>query len=343
MMITLLNYPKAVARRTWPAALLTGLLLSACTSIDIPDAGPAVLDPETIAFTQANLYPEGVQYDAANARFFVSSQTTGRVGQVDDTGMYNTYVDNAQLVSTIGLKLDETRGRLLAAVSDPGYNTQRTSAATLRKLAKLAIFNRDKPQLSPQFIDLGALRPALNHFANDIAVDALGNAYVTDSFAPIIYKVDTQGNATVFLENAQLSAPAGAFGLNGIVFHPDGYLLVAKSDEGAIIKVPIANPTSFTKLTTSQNLMGADGIRLQDNNTLQVACNSQAKVYRLSSADGWGSAVLYGTFTTPPQYPTTLTARGNTDGYVLYSNLNALQASQTPPVSVFTIAQLRFL
>ncbi|TPG66641.1 SMP-30/gluconolactonase/LRE family protein [Hymenobacter nivis] len=329
---------RAPARRLAPLAGL--LALAACSKNDIALAPPEA--PETVVFTKSAVYPEGVQYDAAGSRFLVSSQTAGTVGAVADNGTYTEFATDAALVSSIGLNLDAGRNRLLVAVSDPGYNTARTSAATLRKLARLAIFNRDNGQLV-RSVDLGALLPALNHFANDIAVDAQGNAYVTDSFAPIIYKVDLQGNATVLLNNSQFVAPAGTFGLNGIVYHPDGYLLVAKSDEGALFKVPLSDPTTFSRVTTTGlNLTGADGMRLQDNNTLQVSTNAQAKVQRLTTANAWGAAALSGTFATPPQYPTTLAARTGTDGYVLYSNLNALQTNQQPPVSQFTIARLRF-
>ena len=325
--------------RTLAALLLTALLAPACSNDDDETASPGV--PDAVAFTQAGLYPEGVQYDATDNRFFVGSQTRGAIGQVKDDGTYTQFADDAALISTIGMRLDEGRNRLLVAVSDPGYNTARTSTATQRRLAGLASFNRANGQRL-SYTDLGALRPGQNHFANDIAVDAQGNAYVTDSFSPIIYQVDVQGVATVFLENAQLAAPAGAFGLNGIVYHPDGYLLVAKSNEGVLFKVPLTNPTAFTKVASAQNLMGADGLLLQDNNTLQVVTNAQAKVYRLTSADAWATATVSGTFSTPPQYPTTLARRAGADSYVLYSNLNALQASQNPPVSVFTIARVKF-
>ncbi|MBC6609311.1 hypothetical protein H8B15_00135 [Hymenobacter sp. BT507] len=316
---------------------LLGLLATSCN--DDSDSDPDA--PDTITFTQSALYPEGVQYDAANNRFLVSSQTRGTVGQVKDDGTYSAFAEDAQLVSTIGMHVDDARNRVLVAVSDPGYNTARSTDATRRKLAAVAIFNRDNGQRIA-YVNLGALRPnAPGHFANDIAIDGQGNAYVTDSFAPIIYKIDAQGTPTVFLENAQLSAPPGSFGLNGIVYHPDGYLLVAKSDEGALFKVPLNNPTSFTKVTTSVNLKGADGLLLYNNTTLQAVANNQSTVYRLTSSDNWVSTTSTGTFTTPAVYPTTLARRGS-DTYVLYSHLNALQANQQPPVSEFTIQEVDF-
>lgn len=331
----------AVSRRLAPAAVLGLLLLSSCAKDKASDPATPTA-PAVVTFSQAGLYPEGVQYDAANSRFLVTSLTTGRVGQVKDDGTYSTaFPDDPKLVSAIGLYLDEPRNRVLAAVSDPGANQARSTAATQGKLARLAIFNRNAPTAAPTVVELGTLRPNAGHFANDIAVDAQGNAYVTDSFSGIIYKVDTQNNATVFVESAQFAAPAGAFGLNGIVFHPDGYLLAVKSDDGKLFKIPLATPASFTTVTTTQNLMAADGLLLQDNNTLQVVSNAQAKVFRLTTTNGFGAATLSGTFATKAEFPTTLTRRDGVS-YVLYANLDKLFGGQMPAVGQYSINRVTF-
>lgn len=276
--------------------------------------------------------PEGIQYDELNRRFLVSSRTRGRIGAVKDDSTYTQFADDARLISTIGLNLDISRNRLLAAVSDNGANTTRSTPATLRRLAALAIFNARNGSLT-RYVDLGALRPGQNHFANDITVDLQGNAYVTDSSSPIIYKVDLQGNASVFLEDPQLSGGTG-FGLNGIVFHPSGYLLVAKSNDGTLFKVPINNPGGFSRVTTNQNLVGADGLLLSTPQTLLIVSGSQTTVFRLSSTDNWATSSTTGTFATGPVSPTTITRRGLTDAYVLYP----YQATS----SFFEIVKARF-
>ncbi|MEJ7666687.1 MAG: gluconolaconase [Hymenobacter sp.] len=276
----------------------------------------AAATPAKITVPQRALSPEGIQYDEANKRFIVSSRTQGRIGTVLDDSTYTQLADDARLVSTIGLNLDATRQRLLVAVSDIGVNTTRSTAATLRKLAALAIFNPSSGALI-SYVDLGGLRPNLPHFANDIAVDAQGNAYVTDSLSPIIYKVDAQGVATVFLENAQLSGGNG-FGLNGIVFHPDGYLLVAKTNDGTLFKVPLASPASFTTVTSTQGLVGADGLLLLDNTTLLVVAGSQNTVFRLVTSDAWATTRPTGSFATGAVSATTITRRNATEAFVLY-------------------------
>ncbi len=336
----------ASARRMAPVALLGLALLSSCSDDDDEPEVSSPSLPTTITFTQAGLYPEGVQYDAKNSRFLVTSVTTGRLGQVKDDGTYSTaFPDDPKLVSAIGTFLDEPRGRVLVAIADPGTNQERTTTATQGKLARLAIFNQNAPSAAPTIVELGSLRPDLGHFANDVTVDAQGNAYVTDSFSNLIYKVDPQNNATVFFEDAARLGPQapGTFGFNGIVFHPDGYLLVVKSDEGAIYKVPLNNPAGYAKVTTPQglSLVGADGLLLQDNTTLQVVTNDQAKVLRLATTDGFASATLSGTFATQPQFPTTL-ARRDGASYVLYANLDALFAGRTPAVSQYSINRVVF-
>jgi hypothetical protein len=287
-----------VVRLTALAASLLGFL-SSCSKDSEPVAASA---PSRITVPQPALSPEGIQYDEANKRF------------IDST--YTALADDPHLVSTIGLNLDVSRQRLLVAVSDIGVNTTRSTATTLRKLAALASFNPSTGALL-SYVDLGGLRPALPHFANDIAVDSQGNAYITDSLSPIIYKVDAQGVASVFLENSQLSGGTG-FGLNGIVFHPDGYLLVAKTNDGTLFKVPVANPASFTAVTSSQSLVGADGMLLLDPTTLLVVAGSQNTVFRMTSSDAWATTRPTGSFATGAVSATTITRRNGTDAYVLY-------------------------
>lgn len=312
----LLAQPGLRARQVRRAALALSVLglLASCDKNSEPIEASL---PAKITVPQRGLSPEGIQYDEANQRFIVSSRTQGRIGTVRDDSTYTLFADDVRFVSTIGLHLDATRQRLLAAVSDAGANTNnRSTSTTLRKLAALAIFNLNTGALL-NYIDLGALRPNLPHFANDIAVDNQGNAYITDSLSPIIYKVDAQGVATVFLENSQLSGGTG-FGLNGLVYHPDGYLLVAKSNDGTLYKVPLANPASFTTVTSTQSLVGADGLLLFDNNTLLVVAGSQSTVFRMVSNDAWATTRPTGSFATGAVSPTTITRRMAGIPYVLY-------------------------
>lgn len=308
------------------ALLLSGTLVVSCSDDDDENTPP----PELVTLTQANLFPEGVQYDTKNNCFLVSSLTTGNIGRVTDAGAYTVLASgsSANIVSAVGINLDDNRNRVLVASSN----------GTARNVAKLVSINRDNGQVNFN-ADLGALRSAPNHFANDVAVDNEGNAYVTDSFAPVIYKVTPQGVASVFLDNPALAGAAGAFGLNGIVFHPSGYLLVAKTDNGTIFKVPVSAPTNFTTVSLGTNLTGADGMLLEDNNTLQVVASG--KVYRLRTSNNWVGATLAGTFEANQSVsPTTLARRAGAASYVLYARLSEMMT--TPPPSQFVIGRVKF-
>lgn len=129
------------------------------------------------------------------------------------------------LVSTVGILVDDERNTLWVANSDLGAGN-RTKTATQGKLAGVAKYDATtRKRLA--YYDLGALSEG-SHFANDIALDKHGNAYVTDSFAPIIYKIDTAGKATIFAQNPMFN-DADGFNLNGIAYHEGGYLLVGNT------------------------------------------------------------------------------------------------------------------
>jgi hypothetical protein len=76
--------------------------------------------PGEIKFTKEALYPEGVSHDARGERFLVTSLRFGTVGTVKYNGTYSPFIESDNLVSTIGIKVDQARKRVLVAVSDPG-------------------------------------------------------------------------------------------------------------------------------------------------------------------------------------------------------------------------------
>jgi len=325
--------------------LVSSLLLTAagCTD-DTDDLSLKHQDTVTVKLTSQPLYPEGVQFDTQNNCFVVGSETLGTIGQVRDDGSYTAFINDVSLVSSIGINVDGQRDRLLVAVSDPGYNTARTKTSTLGKLARVVVFNSNTG-VRTKVISLDTLfRPGKPHFANDIALDASGNAYVTDSYSPIIYQINSQNTPSPFKQDT-LFAPsaAGTIGLNGITYSAKGYLLAVKSDTGTLLKIPISNGAGGTvsKVTTDLDLTGGDGIKLQDDSTLLVVLNKQNKVVQLRTKNAWASSRLVGTFTTPDVYPTSLAQRTIYEPYVLYSHLNALQGNQAP-VTEFIIQKVKF-
>jgi len=273
-----------------------------------------------------SFYPESVKYNKRTGRHILSSVRYGGIYTVEENGAYQQLVSDDRLIGSIGIQINEQRDRLYVVNSDLGVSVRKSSAGTNR-LASLGIYELSSGN-QIDMINLGDPRPnGEPHFTNDPALDDEGNVYITDSLAPVIYKVDTQGNASVFLEDADRLVGEG-FSLNGIAYHPDGYFIVAKKNEGILFKVPLANP-SLQKIEMQNTYLGADGVVLVNENELVLIANRVAGkatdgAIAIMTNDGWKTAQATGEYLfTDDEYPTTGVLK---DGkvFILHSRINTL-------------------
>jgi sugar lactone lactonase YvrE len=290
-----------------------------------------------IEFKAPTVYPEGIAHDDKSGDIFVSSMRHGTIGVVKD-GKYKAFAKDAQLISSVGLHADPERGRLLACVSDPGVS-EKTSPKTQKKLARLMAFDL-KTGKRKNTVDLSALAPEGQHFCNDITIDGDGNAYVTDSFSPIVYRVDPAFKATVFLKDDKFKGQG--FGLNGLVHHKDGFLIVAKSDDGTLWKVNEKGPPVAEEIKLSEKLVNADGLVMSPAGELIVIQNETHRAARVKSTDGWKTAKVDKTVTLDAAYPTTAVFAGD-KLYVNLSHLNELFADpKKAKTDTFTLTEVAF-
>ncbi len=266
------------------AALMGLLVLSACDHKNLDPTVPAFA--ENTPFIAARQYPEGIAYAPSLSKFLVSSLTLGKVGTVDFNGQYADLVNDPQLISTLGLKV--LNGKVYICNGAQPIADKTTPQAT-GKTAGLFVYDLTTNQLTRR-TDLAALLPGLPHIANDVALDTQGVAYVTDSFSPVIYRVATDGTASVLVNNAVLGAPMGQFGLNGIVFHPGNYLIVVKSATGQLYKIDLGNGNAITEVTGFAPVVGGDGMVLIDNDLYVV--NKASQVTQLRGANNWATASI---------------------------------------------------
>lgn len=256
--------------------------------------------PAGVSFVKKALYPEGLEYDGKNSRYLVTSLREGIVGTVTLDGTYTLFASDNNLVSAIGIRVDSERDRFMVCNSDPGVSVH-TNAGTQAKLAGLGVFRLSTGKLM-KYVDLGKLSDG-NHFCNDIAIDGKGITYVTDSYSPIIYKVDAGFNASILLNNDRFKGEG--FNLNGIV-HKDDFLIVAKYNEGILFKIPVMEPEKFTQITISEVFPGADGLLWGADGSLIVIANLETnKVLKLNSSDNWVSAQVVQSVDTGPVFATT--------------------------------------
>ncbi|WP_308381204.1 SMP-30/gluconolactonase/LRE family protein [Serratia marcescens] len=259
----------------------------------------------------AGAYPEGIAWNPHAGAFLVSSLRGGQLGLVYPDGRYRRFSTGKGLITTSGMLVDTERNRVLVCNEDVGVSLS-SAPGTRNRVAQVLEFNLDTGALQ-QTYDLSSLSrgPTL---ANDLALDAQGNIYVTDSFQPQIYKIDrATRQVSILVRAARLmpaDAPAAAQGtqpyLNGIVYHPDGYLIAADYTRGLLWKVTLDNTPAISEIRLPQRLKGPDGLRLKTANELVFVQSFPGEkgsmsgdVTLLSSHDGWASARIAAVATPP--------------------------------------------
>lgn len=278
-MITINTYP---LKKAWVAGSLLAATCGLTACEDHRDS-PNAAFPERINFTAQRQYPEGIAYSSQLGKFVITSITQGKIGTVDTDGRYEDLLTAPELISGIGVKVAD--GRLFVCVGDQGVSVKSTPASAF-KTAELLVFNLTTRQLERR-TDLDNLLPNDRHFANDLAILPDGTIYVTDSFSPVIYKITPAGQASVLVSDPRFAS--AMFGLNGIVYHPDGYLIVAQTGAGKLYKVDLSNGNAITEVGGLSSLPG-DGMTLVDKTDLYVVTGNGSRVAQVRSSDNWQTA-----------------------------------------------------
>ncbi|MDT8209216.1 MULTISPECIES: SMP-30/gluconolactonase/LRE family protein [Serratia] len=302
----------------------------------------------------AGAYPEGIAWNARAGAFLVSSLRGGQLGLVYPDGRYRRFSTGSGLITTSGMLVDAERNRVLVCNEDVGVSLN-SAPGTRNRVAQVLEFNLDTGALQ-QTYDLSSLSrgPTL---ANDLALDAQGNIYVTDSFQPQIYKIDrATRQVSILVRSARLmpaDAPAAAQGtqpyLNGIVYHPDGYLIAADYTRGLLWKVTLDNAPAISEIRLPQRLKGPDGLRLKNAHELVIVQSFPGRkggmsgnVTLLASNDGWASAHLAAVATPPGLDGPTGAALRDGEVWVVNSRYPRLFAdvAQAESVRTFSIVKV---
>ena len=269
-------------------------LAISCKAADKADEHPTF--PDVIVTEGITQNPEGIEYNKNDQTFFLSSLNSAPIIKINLDGTFRPFTSGESYsLSTAGLQIDYDRNRLLAA-SFNGMELFDDDPAT-KGLAHLRVYNLATGAIE-QDINLSSLIPdASAYFANDVAVDNEGNVYVSDWYASVVYKVDLEGNPSVFWRNNS-GIPGGP---NGLDFHPDGYLLVSLINDGTysehgLVKIPIMDPDSATNVDISDSdFSGFDGMVVHTNgNVIGVTNNGKSPggnmLIELSGKNDWESA-----------------------------------------------------
>jgi sugar lactone lactonase YvrE len=316
--------PLLMINRILAAACLTTVAVACNASTDMPPSAQTESSvqadaslPATIVAERGGFIPEGIEYDATNGRILTGSLSEGSIFQIHPDGRVTTVVGDPDLVSSVGIEVDAQRNRLLVANSDRAVFEGVGTGQAMLGVYDLSTGNRI------EMIDLASTiegAPAdMGHFANDVAVVADGTVYVTDTFADVIYRVDPDYQASVFYQ----PDTAEALGFNGIVAHPDGYLLVAGGE--TLWKVPLDSPYESAPVVLPEAVPGQDGMVWMTDGNLAIVSNSSNRVVALTSSDNWMTAQVAGV--APYETQATTAAVVGDEVYIVHPHF----ADEDPP------------
>ncbi|KAG6749788.1 hypothetical protein POTOM_046857 [Populus tomentosa] len=289
-------------------------------------------------YHSSGFFRECAKWDDLNRRFLVSFMEGG-IGEIAVPEDHGSSLEEAVLKevtvvkdpdltgnSSLGIVVDRPRNRLLVAISDIlGNNYNALAAYDLSTwdrlfLTKLGgsgtLLSFSSALLVPFLFEIIECVSSQwsnaphdichpdneKSFADDVAVDAEGNAYVTDAKSNKIWKVGADGKFVTFIRNPHFIAKEwykNLIGLNGIVYHPDGFLIVIHTFSGMLYKIDIAKEDHEVKLikVAGGSLAFGDGLELLSPTKLVVAGNPSGRL--VESSDRWETASVVAKFKGP--------------------------------------------
>ncbi len=311
---------------------------------DSTEVNTKITFPDIINITNVAQNPEGIEFDEKDSTFFLSSLNATPIIKVSIDGSHKPFTNNEPFpMSTAGLQVDGERNRLLAAAFN-GMELMDNDPNT-KGVAHLRVYNL-KTGVMEKDVNLSSLVPeASAYFANDVAIDSDGNAYITDWYAGVVYKVDKQGNPSIFAKNET----GIKSGFNGIDYHPDGYLLVSLvsvnemglyTDYG-LVKIPVVDPNSAELVQVDEGFTGFDGMIFSDNgNVIGITNNGTSPggntLIELSSNDNWKTAKIVNSKSISPS--TTVVLTKDNENYVINQDFSPQAASSED----WTIQRINF-
>lgn len=319
--------------------LAGGAALLAASLVAVPAAPVSAAPARTAPYELVprgpaadDVYPEGV--GTFRDQYYVTSTTDGTVyrGDVDERRA-RPFLPGGEDGRTTAVGIKATREQLLIAGGGTG---------------QFFAYERHSGDLMARYSNGG--QAAGPTFINDVAVAPNGDAYITDSQRPVLYRVPANRLARpaqrtrklpVFVDftATDFTYDPAAFNANGLVVTPDGrYVLVVQSGTGDLYR--ISTDTGDVRQVEGVSIPAGDGLLLDDRNTLYVAQNRLGLVTRVELSRNYrsgstASSVTDSTF----RYPTTL-ARAKGRLLVVNSQFD-VRSSGGEPERPFTVSSIR--
>ncbi|OVA16773.1 SMP-30/Gluconolactonase/LRE-like region [Macleaya cordata] len=280
-----------------PRCLLLVLIISAVPLGFIISLERSKSSTNVYEYSSPGWFRECSKWDDLNRRFLVS-YIEGGVGQISVPEDHTpgtvieakTVIKESELAgnASLGMVIDRPRNRLLVVSADlKGNLFSAVAAYDLTSWNRLFLTQLSGPGDEKAFSD-------------DVAVDEDGNAYITDAKASKIWKVGANGELLTIIKSPLFTFKEwykNLVALNGIVYHPDGFLLVIHTFTGTLYKInPKTEEVKLVKLVGGSLAFG-DGIELLSSTKLVVAGNPSGRL--VESLDGWETATVVAKYSGP--------------------------------------------
>lgn len=295
--------------------------------------------------SETDLIPEGIAYDPLDKVFFLSSLHKRKIVRVRlrtrRPPIVEGFVSEGQdgLFSTLGMKVDAERRILWVCSSAESFMKDYSEADA----DKAALYKYDLN--TRKLIRKYEVGPNPRHLLNDIALNAAGDVFVTDTATGEIFTVRREK------DELEIFIPAGRFeSPNGIAISKDGRSLFISDLPFGVYVVDLQTKRS-ERLPQSVGISpsGSDGLYFYDNsligiiNIVSERNGRVARFYLDDSARAVRHAAVLDCNHPLYQWPTTGVVVGNSFFYIANSQFGSFNSEQRtfPQKALHKVAVMR--
>ena len=233
------------------------ITVAVLSSVVAPQA--AVADAQSIALPGPRAFPESITSTADG---------TLLIGRIGDGGILRANSRSGDVAVFVPPGASETRS-ILGVFADESANTLWACSNDLSALGGLSNSGDSRSALKGFDLRTGSAKrsiplPGPHAFCNDIAVDAGGAVYVTDSANPTVLRLPAGASTfAVFATNPQFAPPQpNSAGLDGIAFGGDGALYVTTYAAGGFFRIAVEKGRAGGVIKLQGRVLGLpDGLR----------------------------------------------------------------------------------
>ncbi len=216
------------------------------------------------AFTipHKDLITEGVAYDSASKRFFVSSIHRRKIVAIDANGKTSDFSLEADgLWSVSGMRVDDAR-KLLWVTTTAFPQMENFQKADDGRSGVFKYDLRSGKLLKKYLLS----NETAKHALGDLIIAKNGDVYASDSAAPNIYRIDSKRDELeIFLTSDNFSS------LQGLAFSPDEKILFAADYSKGVFRIGMTDKKILQiGMDANTNPIGIDGIYFHRGNLIAI-------------------------------------------------------------------------